>query len=213
MPFPSLTRHLLGLATVVLTAGFFATSAQAGVIVQAPKYVGLDKGLVGWWPFDGKSVAGNHAYDASGNGNRGTLSTTAIPPTAACPRGTDTYSTAGTFSWPSSWSGIEGCTSVNIQAWGGGGAYSAGAVSVTNGTSYTVIVGVGGTTADAAGGDNSFNDTSTILAREDLAPTPQPVDPAGRHLQVWAPRERAAARAARGARVRRELGATVAITE
>ena len=33
----------------------------------------LQKGLVGWWTFDGKDMAGVHAYDKSGNDNRGIL--------------------------------------------------------------------------------------------------------------------------------------------
>jgi hypothetical protein len=33
----------------------------------------LEKGLVGWWTFDGKDMAGNYAFDKSGSGNRGTL--------------------------------------------------------------------------------------------------------------------------------------------
>jgi len=33
----------------------------------------LTNGLVGWWTFDGKDMAGNYAFDKSGNGNRGTL--------------------------------------------------------------------------------------------------------------------------------------------
>jgi Concanavalin A-like lectin/glucanases superfamily len=33
----------------------------------------LQKGLVGWWTFDGKDMSGVQAYDRSGNGNRGIL--------------------------------------------------------------------------------------------------------------------------------------------
>ena len=33
----------------------------------------LQNGLVGWWTFDGKDVSGVQAYDRSGTGNRGTL--------------------------------------------------------------------------------------------------------------------------------------------
>ncbi len=47
--------------------------AQAGVIVQAPHYAGLQQGLLGYWSFNGGTVAGTHVYDASGNGNRGTM--------------------------------------------------------------------------------------------------------------------------------------------
>jgi hypothetical protein len=33
----------------------------------------LSKGLVGWWNFDGKTVSGTRVFDASGNGNYGTM--------------------------------------------------------------------------------------------------------------------------------------------
>jgi hypothetical protein len=33
----------------------------------------LAKGLVGWWNFDGKTVSGTRVFDASGNGNYGTM--------------------------------------------------------------------------------------------------------------------------------------------
>jgi hypothetical protein len=67
MLLPFLTRYLLGLATVVLAAGFFAMSAQAGVIVQRPLFIGLEKGLVGYWPFDGKTVTGVKAFERDQN--------------------------------------------------------------------------------------------------------------------------------------------------
>src|SRR5437867_1258430 len=46
---------------------------SAGTILGAPPYLGLNSGLVGWWTFDGKDVAGVTAYDRSGNANSGTL--------------------------------------------------------------------------------------------------------------------------------------------
>ena len=51
----------------------FAPSAHAALIIQAPKYIGLTNGLVGFWSFDGKDMAGVTAYDRSGNANNGTL--------------------------------------------------------------------------------------------------------------------------------------------
>src|SRR3989344_4084516 len=51
----------------------FSNSANAALIIQAPKYIGLTNGLVGYWSFDGKDMAGNTAYDRSGQGNNGTL--------------------------------------------------------------------------------------------------------------------------------------------
>jgi hypothetical protein len=38
-----------------------------------PQYLGLERGLVGFWSFDGKTVVGTRVYDQSGQGNHGTL--------------------------------------------------------------------------------------------------------------------------------------------
>jgi len=51
----------------------FANVAQAGLIFKAPSSIGLISGLVGYWSFDGKDMAGNTAYDRSGQNNNGTL--------------------------------------------------------------------------------------------------------------------------------------------
>ena len=62
--------------TVIFIFAFYIfnfKAAEAALIVQAPKYIGLTNGLVGYWSFDGKDMAGNTAYDRSGQGNNGTL--------------------------------------------------------------------------------------------------------------------------------------------
>jgi hypothetical protein len=46
------------------------STAQDGSIMNAPKYLGLERGLVGFWSFDGKHMSGNHASDLSGRGWR-----------------------------------------------------------------------------------------------------------------------------------------------
>src|SRR3989338_6317626 len=51
----------------------FVPNANAGLIFKAPSSIGLISGLVGYWSFDGKDMAGNTAYDRSGNANNGTL--------------------------------------------------------------------------------------------------------------------------------------------
>src|SRR3989344_8284078 len=48
-------------------------AAEAALIIQAPKYIGLKNGLVVYWSFDGKDMAGVTAYDRSGQNNNGTL--------------------------------------------------------------------------------------------------------------------------------------------
>jgi hypothetical protein len=88
---------------------------------------------------------------------------------------TQTFTTSGTFNVPA------GVTQVTVQTWGaggggsqvtnnggrrggggGGGAYASSTVTVTPLTSYSVIVGTGGT-FDTAGGSSSFN-TSLVVA-------------------------------------------------
>src|SRR3990167_8307062 len=62
--------------TVIFIFAFYIfnfKAAEAALIVQAPKYIGLNSGLVGYWSFDGKDMAGVTAYDRSGNANNGTL--------------------------------------------------------------------------------------------------------------------------------------------
>ena len=62
--------------TVIFIFAFYIfnfKAAEAALIVQAPKYIGLTNGLVGYWSFDGKDMACVTAYDRSGNANNGTL--------------------------------------------------------------------------------------------------------------------------------------------
>jgi hypothetical protein len=58
---------------VLVAAACGLVPAQAGVMLRAPNNLGLAQGLVGWWNFDGKTVSGTQVNDASGNGNRGTM--------------------------------------------------------------------------------------------------------------------------------------------
>jgi len=101
-----------------------------------------------------------------------------VTPFATC----STFTTAGTFTWVAP----TGVTSIAAVAVGGGGhaagrykcgcyerprggggggalAYANG-ISVTPGTSYTVVVGSGGQTNCAAGGQSYFNTTATVRA-------------------------------------------------
>jgi hypothetical protein len=61
---------LLGLA---LACALWAPAAEASTIFRAPTSLGLAQGLVGYWSFEGKTVAGTHVYDQSGQGNRGIM--------------------------------------------------------------------------------------------------------------------------------------------
>jgi parallel beta-helix repeat protein len=103
------------------------------------------------------------------------LATLPLTPASAA---TDTYNTAGTFTWIAP----AGVSSVTVEVWGGGGeggtrtfnggsggggggAYSRKAsIPVTPGNSYSVVVGAGATTT-ASGGDSYFINNGTVLAK------------------------------------------------
>src|SRR3990167_9951146 len=65
--------YYLGFRILILGFLLLPSAASAALIIQAPKYIGLNSGLVGYWSFDGKDMAGGTAYDRSGNSNNGTL--------------------------------------------------------------------------------------------------------------------------------------------
>lgn len=108
-----------------------------------------------------------------------TLLALAALPVSPARAATDTYSTAGTFTWTAP----AGVTSVTVEVWGGGGrggsfgggmgeavgggggggAYSSSVISVTAGNDYTVVVGAGSTTT-AAGGQSYFINATTVMA-------------------------------------------------
>ena len=69
----SLSAYLLSVICcllIVISFLFIPHSAHAGTIIKAPAYLGLNRGLVGCWTFDG---AYTKAQDCSGNNNTGTL--------------------------------------------------------------------------------------------------------------------------------------------
>lgn len=87
--------------------------------------------------------------------------------------GQQAYTSAGSYTWVAP----TGVTSVSVVAVGGGGrsgttTYSGGGaggglgwknnITVTPGSSYTVVVGAGATVQTSAGGDSYFNNTSTV---------------------------------------------------
>ena len=84
---------------------------------------------------------------------------------------TDTYSTAGSFTWTAP----ANVTSVQAECWGGGGggsrdgggggAYSKKTISVTPGNNYTVRVAAAGVALTSGGGDSWFSTSSTVLAK------------------------------------------------
>lgn len=57
------------LAFFALLFLFAAKDAEASFIFQAPKYIGLQNGLVGYWSFDGKDFANTTALDRIGGKN------------------------------------------------------------------------------------------------------------------------------------------------
>lgn len=87
----------------------------------------------------------------------------------------DTYSTAGSFTWTAP----TGIYSVQVECWGaggggsignagggggGGGAYARSVVNVTPGTGYAITVGAGGSTDVNSNGNNSTFATTTVVA-------------------------------------------------
>ena len=63
----------MSFSILIFAFSIFAPTVHAAVIIQAPKYLGLTEGLVGFWSFDGADMSGSTAYDRSGQGNNGTL--------------------------------------------------------------------------------------------------------------------------------------------
>src|SRR3989338_6275632 len=64
------------ISAVVVAAFLFIVSpnsAAAALLINRPLYIGLNSGLVGYWSFDWPDMAGNVAYDRSGQGNKSTL--------------------------------------------------------------------------------------------------------------------------------------------
>ena len=107
---------ILGFIAACLGFVAFIPNAEAAIVIQAPKYIGLTNGLVGYWSFDGKDMAGNTAYDRSGNNNNGTLTN---GPTRAIGKighglsfdGVDDYVDSGTASV------LDDLGPVSISAW------------------------------------------------------------------------------------------------
>jgi hypothetical protein len=73
---PSIRTHIL-FAGLLWSALLFAAppAANAGLILAAPTYVGLNSGLAAYWTFNGSDMANAIAYDRSGNGVTGTIVT------------------------------------------------------------------------------------------------------------------------------------------
>jgi hypothetical protein len=51
-------HFIMSFFILIFTFSFFLlpSEAEAALIVQAPKYIGLNSGLVGYWSFDGKDM-------------------------------------------------------------------------------------------------------------------------------------------------------------
>jgi Concanavalin A-like lectin/glucanases superfamily len=64
---------ILFLIASILVALWCVPDAHAGAVISRPLYLGLEQGLVGYWSFEGKTISGTRVFDASGNGNYGTM--------------------------------------------------------------------------------------------------------------------------------------------
>jgi hypothetical protein len=82
-------KYLFVCLTIVIAMSAWVRPAQASFILHKPNAIGLTNGLVGWWTFDGKDMAGamgitsaRTVYDLSGSGNHGKYwNATTTPPT------------------------------------------------------------------------------------------------------------------------------------
>ena len=54
--------YLFCFAIILYFFFLIPNAAEATLIVQAPKYVGLNSGLIGYWSFDGKDMTGFNFY-------------------------------------------------------------------------------------------------------------------------------------------------------
>lgn len=127
-------------------------------------------------PADGGTV-GSTTPDLSfsgSDGNTDDILTYEIQVASESSFGSRIYTANNTWLCP------QGVTSVTVEAYGGGGggrtdttnggggggggAYSSGAISVTAGNSYAIVVGTGGT-AGLAGGDSYFDAGATVKAK------------------------------------------------
>lgn len=160
--YPAITSYL-----ATSTPGCFTNTGASSPIVVS----GLTNGTS--YTFKVK------ATNASGTGPCSAASNSVVP---AIPTGSQSYTSAGTYSWVAP----SGVTAVSVVAVGGGasggytgagGAYPGGGggglgyknnYSVTPGSSYTVVVGVGGpagngsTSTPTAGGNSSFVSTAVV---------------------------------------------------
>jgi hypothetical protein len=118
---------------ITIALSVCARPPQASFIVHRPNSVGLTNGLAGYWTVDEKNMDQNYAHDASGNGNRGTLNTTA---------GTVTFSASAstTYTVP------QNVHFLTVETWGAGGEGGVGLAS-TDGSG-----GGGGASADNGNG-------------------------------------------------------------
>lgn len=133
--------------TATSTPGCFTGTGTASPVTVS----GLTTGTAYTFKVKAQNNAGFGPCSASSN---------SVTPVA---QGQQAFTTAGTFSWVAP----AGVTSVSVVAVGGGGGSGGGLgyknnISVTPGSSYAVVVGVGGQMYQLAGGTSSFINTSTV---------------------------------------------------
>ena len=172
-------ENVIGLAAEAITSGNTGAvnvfgginEAQSGLTIGSNYYVNSSGSL---------TASDTKPYVALGQAiSTTTLNLRDYPIVFEVVQGQQAYTTAGTYSWVAP----AGTTSVSVVAVGGGGAGGAGttsvggqgggggglgyknAFSVTPLSSYTVVVGAGGTLYTGNGEDSYFINTSTVAGK------------------------------------------------
>ena len=96
---------------------FIAVSpVHAAFLVQAPKYVGLNSGLVGFWSFDGKDMATTIVFDRSVNANNGTLTNGPVKTIGKMGQGLR-FSAENQYVSAETGNGFDGYSALTAAAW------------------------------------------------------------------------------------------------
>src|SRR3989344_5462976 len=96
---------------------FIAVSpVHAAFLVQAPKYVGLNSGLVGFLSFDGKDMATTIVFDRSVNANNGTLTNGPVKTIGKMGQGLR-FSAENQYVSAETGNGFDGYSALTTAAW------------------------------------------------------------------------------------------------
>ena len=115
-PMHRLTSALT-IALVLTVALFWASRAEASLLIRPPLYLGLSSGLIGDWSFDQADIAGTVAYDRSGQGNNGTLTGGAATTIGRIGQGLAMQSSMSQYMDAGDINAIDGISKMSVSAW------------------------------------------------------------------------------------------------